>query len=85
MTSGSEGSVIDFGSEVTGIRVSDHRACVSLGRKEELDELLQLACLCIPSERAILTYIRGQATENEEKYTHDAIFDGGDAGNSACG
>jgi hypothetical protein len=44
-----------------------------------------LACLCIPSERAILAYIRGQEIENEEKYTHDAGLDGGDNGYSACG
>jgi len=44
-----------------------------------------LACLCIPSERAILNYIGGEATEHEEKYTHDASLDGGDDGYSACG
>jgi hypothetical protein len=44
-----------------------------------------LACLCVSSERAILSYIGGQAIENEEKCTHDASLDGGDDGYSACG
>ena len=44
-----------------------------------------LACLYLPSERAILNYIGGQATEIEEKCIHDAILDGGDDGYSTCG
>jgi hypothetical protein len=39
----------------------------------------------IPSERAILTYMGGQEAENEEECIHDASFDGGDGGYSACG
>ena len=44
-----------------------------------------LACLWLPTERTILKYIGGWATEHEGKYTCNASFDGCDDGYSACG
>jgi hypothetical protein len=44
-----------------------------------------LACLCISSERDILSYIEGQAIENEKNCARDASLDGGDDEYGACG